>query len=295
MLGKLLKYELKASARTLLPLYAGTLLIALVCGVSMAIRVDNMNEFHQYMANGTAVTYSSFADPIDGGIDTLIGFTMILVFAFCVAVTVLTVMSVVQRFNHGIAGNEGYLMFTLPVKHEVLLGSKLLGALLWSLASILVIFLVGAIIGGLTIFAEREYFDWAYLWYRIWELIRSWNPIPSLLLTGLNGLCSLVCTILSIYLAIMVGQMEQFNKYRVAVAVVVFFAVNWAFGLVEGAFYSLFGIHMMAGMTPEPVQYVNDVYNNYNFILGTDTIMSIIFCVLCFLGTAWIMKKKLNL
>ena len=44
MLGKLLKYELKASARTLLPLYAGTLLIALVCGVSMAIRVDNMNE-----------------------------------------------------------------------------------------------------------------------------------------------------------------------------------------------------------------------------------------------------------
>ena len=91
------------------------------------------------------------------------------------------------------------------------------------------------------------------------------------------------------------GQMEQFNKYRVAVAVVVFFAVNWAFGLVEGAFYSLFGIHMMAGMTPEPVQYVNDVYNNYNFILGTDTIMSIIFCVLCFLGTAWMMKKKLNL
>ena len=154
---------------------------------------------------------------------------------------------------------------------------------------------VGAIIGGLTIFAEREYFDWAYLWYRIWELIRSWNPIPSLLLTGLNGLCSLVCTILTIYLAIMVGQMEQFNKYRVAVAVVVFFAVNWAFGLVEGAFYSLFGIHMMAGMTPEPVQYVNDVYNNYNFILGTDTIMSIIFCVLCFLGTAWMMKKKLNL
>ena len=118
MLGKLLKYELKASARTLLPLYAGTLLIALVCGVSMAIRVDNMNEFHQYMANGTAVTYGSFADPIDGGIDTLIGFTMILVFAFCVAVTVLTVMSVVQRFNHGIAGNEGYLMFTLPVKHS---------------------------------------------------------------------------------------------------------------------------------------------------------------------------------
>lgn len=34
MLGKLLKYEMKASARTLLPLYIGTLAVALICGIS---------------------------------------------------------------------------------------------------------------------------------------------------------------------------------------------------------------------------------------------------------------------
>lgn len=288
MLGKLLKYELKASARTLLPLYAGTLLIALVCGVSMAIRVDNMNEFHQYMANGTAVTYGSFADPIDGGIDTLIGFTMILVFAFCVAVTVLTVMSVVQRFNHGIAGNEGYLMFTLPVKHETLLASKLLGALIWTLASLLVFFLVGVLIGGPSLFVEREFFDWAYLWERIWTWVQDYSLGFSLLLTALNGLLSIISVILTIYLAVMVGQMEQFNKYRVAVAVVAFFVITWAFGLVESVVMGLPGINMR----PE---HVADVYGNYNMIAGMDSLCTAIFCIACFYGTVWMMKKKLNL
>ncbi|MBR2008706.1 MAG: hypothetical protein IJ936_01130 [Peptococcaceae bacterium] len=291
MLGKLLKYELKASARTLLPLYAGTLLIALVCGVSMAIRVDNMNEFHQYMANGTAVTYGSFADPIDGGIDTLIGFTMILVFAFCVAVTVLTVMSVVQRFNHGIAGNEGYLMFTLPVKHEVLLGSKLLGALLWSLASLLVIFLVGVLIGGPSLFVEREFFDWAFFWERVQELFRYYNPLPSMLLTVVNAVLSLASVILTIYLSIMVGQMEQFNKYRIAVAVAAFFVIHWIFGLVESLLLGLPGINMM----PEGTARVSDLFNSYYFIVGMDSLFAVALCVACFFGTVWMMKKKLNL
>ena len=291
MLGKLLKYELKASARTLLPLYAGTLLIALVCGISMAIRVDNMNEFHQYMANGTAVTYGSFADPIDGGIDTLIGFTMILVFAFCVAVTVLTVMSVVQRFNHGIAGNEGYLMFTLPVKHETLLASKLLGALIWTLASLLVFFLVGVLIGGPSLFVEREFFDWAYLWERIWTWVQDYGLGFSLLLTALNTVLSLVSVILTIYLSIMVGQMEQFNKYRIVVAVAAFFAIHWVFGLIESLLLGLPGINMM----PEGTVRVSDLYNSYYFIVGMDSLFAVALCVACFFGTVWMMKKKLNL
>ena len=291
MLGKLLKYELKASARTLLPLYAGTLLIALICGVSMAVQTSNMNKFHQSMADGVAVTFSSFSNPVDGDLYTFIGFGMLLVFAFCVAVTVLTIMSVVQRFNHGIAGNEGYLMFTLPVKHETLLASKLLGALLWSLASLLVFFLVGVLIGGPSLFVEREFFDWAFFWERVQELFRYYNPLPSMLLTAVNAVLSLVSVILTIYLSIMIGQMEQFNKYRVAVAVAAFFVIHWIFGLVESLLFGLLGINMM----PEGAARVSDLYNGYYFIVGSDCLFTAALCVLCFFGTAWMMKKKLNL
>lgn len=291
MLGKLLKYELKASARTLLPLYAGTLLIALVSGISMAVQTNNMNKFHQSIADGVAVTFSSFGNSIDGGLYTFIGVSMILVFAFCVAVTVLTVMSVVQRFNHGIAGNEGYLMFTLPVKHETLLASKLLGALLWSLASLLVIFLVGVLIGGPSLFVERGFYDWAFFWERVQEFFRYYNPLPSILLTMLNTVLSLVTVILTIYLSIMVGQMEQFNKYRIAVAVAAFFAIHWVFGLVESLMLGFPGINMM----PEGAPRVSDLYNSYYFVVGVDSLFTIALGAACFFGTVWMMKKKLNL
>ena len=126
MLGKLLKFELKASARTLLPLYAGTLLAALICGTFNATRMSNMNKWQQSMADGTVITFSGFFEPVDGGINTAIMLATILVLAFCVAVLVLTVMNVVGRFNNGIAGKEGYLMFTLPVKQEVTLTHKVI-------------------------------------------------------------------------------------------------------------------------------------------------------------------------
>ncbi len=287
MLGKLLKYELKASARTLLPLYAGTLLIALVCGISMGVQTSNMNKFHQSMADGVTVTFNSFSNPVDGGLYTFIGFGMLLVFAFCVAVTVLTVMSVVQRFNHGIAGNEGYLMFTLPVPHDILLASKLLGSLVWSLASMLVIFLVGVIIGGSVIFAERAFFDWPFLWERIGSLFTEWDLLLPTLLTLLNIELSVELLILIIYLAIMIGQMEQFNKYRVAVAVVAFFAINWGIGVLESILFGFPGMHML----PEGVSQLADV----NQLIGFDCLFNAVLCIVCFLATVWMMKKKLNL
>lgn len=293
MLGKLLKYELKASARTLLPLYAATLILALVGGISMAARTSGYNELMWAMANDTVATFNSFTEPLNGGINILIGFSMILVLAFCVAVTVLTIMSVVQRFNHGIAGNEGYLMFTLPVKHETLLASKLLGALVWSLASILVFFLVGAIIGGLTLFVEREFYDWALAREQVMEMFRYYNPIPSVLLTVLNSIVALMAAILTIYLAIMIGQMEQFNKYRVAVAVVAFFVVNWVFGTVETGLFRIFDMRLAEGVYQTDT--IANLYRYYNERMGCYLLYQMLKGAACFFGTAWMMKKKLNL
>lgn len=288
MLGKLLKFEMKASARTLLPLYIGTLLAALVCGIFTATQIRQTNEIQQAVIDGTSITLTGSTV---SNLDTALGFTMILVFAFCVAVTVLTIMSVVQRFNNGIAGNEGYLMFTLPVKHETLLASKLLGALLWTLASIVVIFLVGVIIGGAAVLAESELVNWTYFWGEVWDYFHYYNPIPSVLLTIVNGALSIVSAILTIYLAIMIGQMEQFNKYRVAVAVVAFFVLNWLFGLVENVVFGLFGLNLMA----EPVSRVMDVYSHYNLLVGCDLLLTVLQCVAVFFATVWMMKKKLNL
>ena len=118
MLGKLLKYELKASSRTLVPLYAGILILSIVCGSFFAAQAN------------------SFINA--GKMNIFFGILYLLLFALLVAMSVLTVVSIVQRFYKNLLGDEGFLMFTLPVSSTMLLASKTLAAVFWTLASSIV-------------------------------------------------------------------------------------------------------------------------------------------------------------
>lgn len=64
-------------------------------------------------------------DSLFAGNSIILAFTFLLFFALCVAIVVLTAMIIIQRFNKNLIGDEGYLMFTLPVSHVQLLTSKL--------------------------------------------------------------------------------------------------------------------------------------------------------------------------
>ncbi len=66
------------------------------------------------------------------------GILYLLLFALWVAMGVLTVVSIIQRFYKNLLGDEGFLMFTLPVSSTTLLGSKMLAAMLWTIASSMV-------------------------------------------------------------------------------------------------------------------------------------------------------------
>ena len=88
MLGKLLKYELKATARTFLPLYGAILVVSVV----------------------VRLAFSKFEHA-----DLFMGISALTLFGLFVALAVLTLLVIVQRFNNNLLSDEGYLMFTLPV------------------------------------------------------------------------------------------------------------------------------------------------------------------------------------
>lgn len=278
MLGKLLKYEMKSSARTLLPLYIGTLVAAVICGVQMAMMIGSVNGddiwFHvgAYRGNGL---FSMFL--------------FLLFLALCVAIMVLTAMIVIQRFNKNLIGDEGYLMFTLPVTHVQLLSSKLVAGLLWVLIGTVIMCLSGLLIGLPSVLLNLSQAEWAQLWNEILYTLDYWSDLaPYVFSTLLNGILSIVGFILLVYLSIMVGQMEQFNKHRVAVSVVLFFLINWAFSLVETTIFRALGLDLFQSLTVEGAQ-------AYNWMMWGDITFTTVQCVLCFAGIVWLMKKKLNL
>ena len=277
MLGKLLKYEMKASARTLLPLYLGTLIVAVICAIQAAMMVGTGNVNGGWWIEG----------PLDSGVIT--GFIFLLFFALCVAIMVLTAMIVIQRFNKSLIGDEGYLMFTLPVTHAQLLNSKLIASLLWVVVGTIVMGLASLII-FMPVFLAVPDMDWAYFWNEVQYMLSQYNPFSQIALSVVAGLLTIVATILTVYLSIMIGQMEQCSKYRVAVSVVMFFVINWLFSLI--------GTSVLNVLSLDWNNYVVSAAEFsalYNKMMAVGIAGALIQCAICFAAVVWMMKKKLNL
>ena len=121
---KLLKYEWKACARTCLPMYAAVLLLAVVNRLTMTDRIQEL----MY------------------GIPTAL--LALLYVAVMVAVLVVTEVILIQRFYKSLLGDEGYLMFTLPVTVSQHIWAKTIIAVVMSIISIAAAVLSIGIIGS---------------------------------------------------------------------------------------------------------------------------------------------------
>ena len=111
MLKNLLKYEFRATGRTYGGLYLVWLLVALAMGISMRDEVW------------------------DNGSSQIWAYLMFAYFAIGVAIGVVCIVTIIQRFTKNLLGREGYLMHTLPVHPEQLVASKLISSMVWVICS----------------------------------------------------------------------------------------------------------------------------------------------------------------
>lgn len=120
MLGKLLKYEIPALGRKLVPLYAAWAVTAVLLGVAVG-SVDSKSEFFMVIS---ALLYSGVAT----------------------AVFVMGVVMVVQRYSRSLLGDEGYFAHVLPVTAEEHIASKTISAVIWVLLSFVAMAVTGLLI-----------------------------------------------------------------------------------------------------------------------------------------------------
>lgn len=111
MLGKLMKTEIKATARSYLPLFGVLLLFTLINKIFWSI-------------NGPGALIS-----LPRGL-AVMGYVLTMG-----AIVAMTLIVTIQRFRKNLLGDEGYLMFTLPVKTWQLTLSKLIPAIMWQFIS----------------------------------------------------------------------------------------------------------------------------------------------------------------
>lgn len=109
MLSKLLKHEFKAMGRILLPLYAVTIIMSLVSGLSA--------RFSSGFGSSVVSDYMQEKMPssvaLISNITALL--TIVIFFLLVFVAMVLCVIFSISRYKNNLHGHQGYLMHTLPV------------------------------------------------------------------------------------------------------------------------------------------------------------------------------------
>lgn len=121
MLGKLLKYEIPAMGRKMLPLYIAWAAAAFILGLS----TQSANSKSEFIVVISALLYTAIAT----------------------AIMVMTVIMIVQRYSNSLLGDEAYFNHVLPVTASAHIANKLISAMIWVFVTILVAILTALLIG----------------------------------------------------------------------------------------------------------------------------------------------------
>ena len=116
MLRKLLKQEFRATARVMLPLYLVTFVLAL------AVRLVLLLSQNQVLL-----------DSVGGRTlrAILLGVSVTAFVVAAIATFLAALIQAVLRFRSNLLGDEGYVMFTLPVSTHQLVWAKLITSVVW--------------------------------------------------------------------------------------------------------------------------------------------------------------------
>ncbi|OOM79387.1 ABC transporter permease [Clostridium sp. BL-8] len=264
MLGKLMKYEIKATGRTLIPLYVVLLAFAIInkvfIGTGFAHKVPGLGGIAFVL---TILGY---------------GFTMAAVF-------IVTYFVIIQRFYRNLLGDEGYLMNTLPVTTITNVTSKLSIAAFWNIISGFVAILSIIIMAFKPIDFSRffgEFFrDLAQLYNQFGMQI--YLIIFEVILVTLIALIRFISMI---YASISIGHL--FNKHRILSSFGAFIVLN----LVTTAIASAIGIGV-SNLNFRNL-HIESLWP-IHLIMVLVFVFNLIFFIAYFIVINYILKNKLNL
>lgn len=209
MLGKLLKYEMKAGLRLLPIVYLGMVSVFLVGLLAKSIGISQI----QFAA-------------------------ALLLAVGGVAAVLMTLVLVILRCFKGLFGTEGYLTQTLPVGKGTLLLSKVIAAYIWMLVSVLGA--AAAIVGCLWIGGADL--------RPIWELVFGSGTRGRALLfyVAAVGAAQLLTFLGELYFAVTLANTRLFLRNNTVFSVLFFFITNFIVSLLElaGMLLIPLGIHI---------------------------------------------------
>jgi len=273
MLGKLIKHETRATSRIFLPLYGALLILTIFTKLVMAIGAP---DFFSEAASNNRVA------------EIILGISFTLYFILIVGICVMTMVMIIQRFYKNLFTDEGYLMFSLPVKTWELVLSKLLVGMIWSAVCTVMIVLTFFIF-SLGTFSMMELSQAIRSAYSMFYLQTGMELNLFMAELALFILVNTVASILMIYVAIAIGQL--FSQHRIVAAFGAYIVITIALQIIGSVFMAVLAIGNLENL----VLNGRDAMTTIHWLINGSTVLNVLFGIAFYYGTQSIMKKCLNL
>ena len=275
MLSKLIKHEFKATGRIFMFVYIAVIVMALV---NIAVPWETLFNTDGY-SEATSNTILNIIMVVVGGLYVV----------SVLAVVVVTIIVNISRFYKNLMGDEGYLMFTLPVTKDNLIISKLVVALVWNICSFIIV-----ILSMMILFGRYDMFE------AIAEGISSmraqgFNIEVMALLLIITGIIGAIGHLLMLYTAMTVGP--NMMKNRLGGSIVAYIIVYVIVQTVSTAGIAISGLiirqkEFIFYDTAAASSTFQAVFNNA-IIMGI--VISLIVSIVGYIITRFMLNKKLNL
>lgn len=265
MLGKLIKYDLKASAKLFILLHALFLAACLFCRVFFISHID----------------FNGPEEPLITACAIILALTLFLITALSLG----TWLIVTFRFYRNLFSREGYLSWTLPVSGLNQLWAKIISGYVYMALDII---LIAA--GILILVTGRNVTDaYAMIASDVTEEL-GMNITSYALKIFLYSIAACISSVIMTYFCITIGQL--FPGHRVLCALAAYFITSLVI-----QFISIF-LMFALGYAPGGMFLISDgsTVADYTFkTLGLSSVLMFIVTILEYIATHIIIKKKVNL
>ena len=269
MLGKLIKHEIRASGKMLFILYPAIIILSII------------NKALFYFGEQTSSNMIV--------IPTIL--STVLYICLIAAVFVMTLVIMIIRFHKNLLGEEGYLMFALPVKTHDLILSKLIVTVMWFLVAwIVAIGSVLILIPDYSFMKDLpEFIDYISMNFQN-NFGISFGAYFALIIS--IGFVGLIYFILNIYTSISIGHLAYKNRILVSFGAYIGLSIIvQSISMIYLSFTSKDFFSYSFSMYENSPQEIFPVVDSFIFSLIASVILSVIY----FFITKFILSKKLNI
>lgn len=268
MLAKLLRYDFKAMFKIFLPLW-GVLLV--VSGINRLFTGAGLDA--------------------EQGLGLVNSLMVLLYVLLIMAVMVVTTVIIIARFYQGLLKDEGYLMFTIPVKPWQLLASKLISAMVISIISGVVALASVAIIAYFPEMGQVL----AELWKMGMKNVPNFLPLVILLVVSL--FVGIICSVSQVYASMALGHLAGSHRVGFAVLAFIVLSVIWS---TVGSVIGMFGYPDLTStmISINEIEVSVDVAGISNVLLTATVwglVLDVVRCVVHLGITNYILSRRLNL